>query len=284
MKRKLLLVIALLALPLSGCSIISVGYNYADAILKYSINSYASFNNAQKQTINTDVKAFMGWHRKKMLPEYISFLQELQRTEESGAVLKKEDVARFRTGLRTLYVRTLLPAIKPAAKLLSGMSPGQVQEMAQSFARENSKQRDKELGGSIDDRLRKRAERSIDFLENQVGVFSDRQLEKIREMSRQLPFATAIYISQREDYQARLVALLKNNSNEEEITAFLSSWLLAPEANRSADEQSMIFAFENASDEMIANVYQMLTERQKNTLHKNILKYIDTFQELVNKQ
>ena len=283
MNKKLILVVALLLPLLSGCGIISLGYNYADAYLRYSINSYTSFNDAQKETIKQEVNLFMLWHRKKMLPEYSRFLQELQRTAQSGAALRKEDVGRFRSEVRALYVKTLQPAVRPAASLLGASDAAQIQELEKSFAKENKKQKDKELAGSKDEQLRKRAERTVDFLENLVGGFNDKQLEKIRDMSHNLPFATAIYIRQREANQARLIELLSNNRSEEEIAAFLNSWLLTPEAITSPDERDTMRNFEAASDEMIASVYQMLTDRQKKTLLKNIQKYIDTMQELASR-
>jgi len=280
MKLRLIIIFVLLASMLSGCAIISVGYNYADAYLRYSINSYTSFNDAQKEIIHKEVDDFMQWHRNYMLPEYVSFLRELQQTAQSDAALKKQDVARLRSRVRTLYVKTLQPTVRPAASLLSAVDEEQIDELVKSFAKENNKQKNKELDGSLDDRLRKRSERTIDFLENLVGGFSDKQLEKIREMSHQLPYATALYIQVREDNQARLVELLKNKKSEAEISAFLAAWLLTPDANRSRDEQGTMRAFENASDEMIVSVYQMLTDRQKKTLLKNIQKYIDIFQDL----
>ena len=280
MKLRLIIIFVLLASMLSGCAIISVGYNYADAYLRYSINSYTSFNDAQKEIIHKEVDDFMQWHRNYMLPEYVSFLRELQQTAQSDAALKKQDVARLRSRVRTLYVKTLQPTVRPAASLLSAVDEEQIDELVKSFAKENNKQKNKELDGSLDDRLRKRSERTIDFLENLVGGFSDKQLEKIREMSHQLPYATALYIQVREDNQARLIELLKNKRSEAELSAFLSAWLLTPDANRSRDEQGILRAFENASDEMIVSVYQMLTDRQKKTLLKNIQKYIDIFQDL----
>ena len=283
MNKKLIFVVALLFPLLSGCGIISIGYNYADAYLRYSINSYTSFNDAQKETIKQEVNLFMLWHRKKMLPEYSRFLQELQRTAQSGAAFRKEDVGRFRSEVRALYVKTLQPAVRPAASLLVASDAAQIQELEKSFAKENKKQKDKELAGSKDEQLRKRAERTVDFLENLVGGFNDRQLEKIRDMSHNLPFATAIYIRQREANQARLIELLSNNRSEEEIAAFLNSWLLTPEAITSPDERDTMRNFETASDEMIASVYQILTDRQKKTLLKNIQKYIDTMQELASR-
>lgn len=283
MNKKLIFVAALLFPLLSGCGIISIGYNYADAYLRYSINSYTSFNDAQKETIKQEVNLFMLWHRKKMLPEYSRFLQELQRTAQSGAALRKDDVGRFRSEVRALYVKTLQPAVRPAAGLLGASDAAQIQELEKSFAKENKKQKDKELAGSKDEQLRKRAERTVDFLENLVGGFNDRQLEQIRDMSHNLPFATAIYIRQREANQARLIELLSKNRGEEEIAAFLNSWLLTPEAITSPDERDTMRNFETASDEMIASVYQALTDRQKKTLLKNIQKYIDTMQELASR-
>jgi len=282
MNKKLIFVVALLLL-LSGCGIISIGYNYADAYLRYSINSYTSFNDAQKETIKQEVNLFMLWHRNRMLPEYTRFLQAVQHTAQSGAALKKEDVARFRNEARALYVKTLQPAVRPAAKLLSGIDAAQIQELEKSFAKENKKQKDKELGGEQGERLRKRAERTVDFLENLVGGFNDKQLEQIREMSHKLPFATGIYIGQREHNQARLIELLNSHAEEGEIAAFLNSWLLTPEAITSPEERSTMHGFEIASDEMIVSVYQMLTDRQKKTLLKNIQKYIDTMQDLASR-
>ena len=282
MKSRLKLVIALLILQLSGCSIVAIGYNYADAYLRYSINSYATFNDVQKDAIKKEVGIYMAWHRNNMLAQYVIYLQELQQAGQSAAPLTQADVARFRSEVRALYVKTLQPAIRPAAQILSGTGPEQMEELAQSFSKENKKQRDKELSSMPDEQLRKRAEKIIDFVENLVGNLKDEQLEKIREMNRHLPFVSDIYINRREDNQAGLIELLKNHKAEDEIAAFLSSWLLAPEVTRTADERSIMLAFEKASDEMIVTVYQMLTERQKKTLLKNIQKYIDTFQELKN--
>ena len=283
MKTKLMLLVVLLLLPLSGCGIIAIGYNYADAYLRYSINSYASFNAAQKEVVAHEVETYMRWHRKNMLPEYVGFLQTLQATAQAGAPLEKGDVSRYRARLRALYVQTLQPAVRPAASLLRGISAAQIEELVESFAKENNKRRSKELSGNAGEQLRKRAERTIDFMESLVGGFSDRQLEQIRAMSGKLPFATAIYIRQREDNQARLLELLRQGKSEEEIADFLTVWLIAPEAGRNPDEQAIMLAFEQSSDEMIATVYRTLSERQRKTLLKNIVKYIDTFQEMARK-
>lgn len=280
MKRMRLYFVVLFLLTMSGCSIVSVGYNYAGAYLRYSINSYAAFNTVQKERITKEVDDFMLWHRKLILPQYVGFLQELQGIVLAGHALNKEDVTRLRVEVRKLYVKTLQPTVKPAASLLSGIEAVQIEELVTSFARENDKQKDKELSGSLDEQLRKRAERTIDFVENLAGGLTDAQQEKIRELSHNLPFATELYIRLREENQAGLIALLKNNRSERDIAAFLSVWLISPEANRSPEEQKILMSFESAAEEMTVSIFAMLTERQRKTLLKNITKYIDTFQQL----
>ena len=43
----------------SGCGLISIGYNYAPAYLRYSINSYMSYNDQQKAIIRKEVDDYM---------------------------------------------------------------------------------------------------------------------------------------------------------------------------------------------------------------------------------
>lgn len=280
MKKKLITTIILMILPLSGCGIISIGYNYADVYLRYTINSYADFNDAQKQFIRQQVDLYMLWNRKAMLPEYVKFLQELQHTVQSGNGLKKEDVTAYRIEARALYVKTLQPTVAPAAALLSEAEPQQIEQLVHSFAGENKKQRDKELSGDRDEQLRKRAERTIDFIENLVGNFSDDQLGHIRDASRKLPFASALYLQMKEDNQTMLIELMKQKSSKEKLANFLSLWLMMPEKFRSPEEQNLLHDFELASDQLIVDIYTGLSERQKNTLLSNIGKYIDSFQNL----
>ena len=138
------------------------------------------------------------------------------------------------------------------------------------------------MNGSLEQQLRARTERSIDFIENLTGGLTDKQLQQLRELNNKLPFATPLYLAQREDNQNKLIELLKLKPDDPAtaIATALNSWIVTPELNRSPEDQSVIHAFESGSDEMIVTVYQTLNERQKKTLLTSIAKYINTFQEL----
>ena len=278
MKR--IFIFLILLLPLSGCSLVSVGYNNADLYLRYSINGYTTFDNTQKQEIKKEVDDYLLWHRRNMLPEYSSALRDLLLIVQSGKELKSEDVLRIKAAGRALYVKTLQPAVEPAASLLSDLDSAQVEELVLSLAKENSKHRDKYLSGSEEHKLRKRAERTIDFTEHLVGGLTDIQLEKIKELSYKLPFVSDLYLSFRENKQAGLIGLIGNKKGANDIASYLSAWLTMPEAGRSQEEQSILLSFERGAEEMAIEVYAILNEQQKNTLVKNLTKYIETFTQL----
>lgn len=283
MKKNLFLVVAPLLLLVSACSVLSFSYNNADIYLKYTINGYATFDEGQKETINKNLEVFMRWHRKEMLNEYVSLLLDIQSNLRAKTSIKADDVARFRNNVRVLYIRTLQPVVRPAASLLGSLNQSQLDELVESLARENKKVREKELGDSLDQQLRIRAEKIVDFIQDLVGDLSEEQLEKIRATSNKLPLARVVYVRAREENQASLIALLKQKKGVEEVEAFLSAWLLTPEINRTTEERSILKDFESAADNLIVSTYAMLTETQRMALLKNIKNYSDTFLQLAAK-
>ena len=273
--RKSLFIVLAFALLCCGCSTIGLVYRNADWYLQHKINGYTSFNAQQKKLILQDVSDYMHWHRKNALPEYINFLQNLNGAAQSGGQLKVENVTLLRAQLMNLYRMTLEPAIRPTAEILSMLDSGQIQELGRNLAEEIQKQKHEELDISHDEYLDNRADKTISFLEWLAGNLSSEQERKIREMSRHLPVVIDIYIQHRAANQSRLIALLNDHADKEKIAAFLSSWLLTPEASRLPRQQRVIESFETASDEMIAQIHGLLTVAQKQHIHKIISSYID---------
>ena len=279
MKKSLFIIIAF-ALFSCGCSTVSLFYRNADWYLQHKIDGYTSFNARQEETIRREISNYLDWHRKYALPEYIIFLQNLNGTAQYDGQVKTEKVALLRGQMMSLYRKSLAPAIKPAAEILSSLDSRQIQELERNLAEENNKQKREELDMGRDAYLDKRAYKTLDFLEGLVGNLSREQRQKVREMSRRLPLVRDIYIEQRATNQGRLIKLLSDHAGADRIAALISLWILTPDAARTAQQQHDIRAFETASDEMIANIQGMLTIRQKSHLHKEISRYIDELQNL----
>ena len=274
MKKSLCLILAI-ALLISGCNMVNLIYRNADWYLQHKINGYTSFNAQQKKIITQEVSDYMNWHRKKALPEYITFLQNLNGAAQYDGRLSSGEIARLREQVLELYKMTLAPAIRPTAEILSSLDDGQIRELEKSLSEENQKQIHEQLDVSRDDYLDKRADRTVHFLEWLAGNLNKAQEQKVREMSRRLPFVSDIYIRQRVANQGRLISLLNEHAGTEQISAFLSLWILTPEATRSPQQQHAVETFKLASDDMIADIHGMLTARQKDHIHKTISSYID---------
>ena len=274
MKKSLCLILAI-ALLISGCNMVNLIYRNADWYLQHKINGYTSFNAQQKKIITQEVSDYMNWHRRKALPEYITFLQNLNGAAQYDGRLSSGEIARLREQVLELYKMTLAVAIRPTADILSSLDDGQIRELEKSLSEENQKQIHEQLDVSRDDYLDKRADRTVHFLEWLAGNLNKAQEQKVREMSRRLPFVSDIYIRQRVANQGRLISLLNEHAGTEQISAFLSLWILTPEATRSPQQQHAVETFKLASDDMIADIHGMLTARQKDHIHKTISSYID---------
>ena len=264
----------------SGCSMITLGYNHADWILRYRITDYTSFNAQQKDEIHREVDDYLRWHRKNALPEYIAYLKNLNALLSRDAALNAGDVIGIRIESNRLYKKTLVPFIRPTAHVLSTLDEQQIDKLRNMLAKNNRKEEKETLFASAQENLSKRAERHIDFVEQLVGSLSNEQEDKIRELSLRIPFATRAYIEQRETKQANLIALLNAKASEEKIAALFLQWLNTPEAFRTVQQQQAIEAYESSMNEMTVRIFELLTTRQKDYLRKKISSFIDDFQQL----
>jgi len=276
--KKTLFIIFAFALFIGGCSTVNLIYRNADWYLEHKINDYTSFNSRQKDTIRKDVSVYMHWHRTKALPEYIIFLQNLNGAAQYDGRLRVEEIARLRKQLSDLYKQTMVPAINPAAQLLSELDSQQIRELSLTFAKQITKQKKDYLIDGQTENMDKRAERTLDFLGWLAGDLSDEQKQKVTEASRKVPVASLSYIQHREANQARLIALLKDHAGAEKIASFMSSWIITPEATRTPQQQRAIRSFETGTDEMIAMIHGLLTARQKEHIGNLISSYIQEMQ------
>lgn len=278
--KSLCIVFILIMLGCGGCSTVSLGYNHADWLLRYWITDYTSFNAQQKNEIHLEVDSYLRWHRKNALPEYTTFLQNLNALIYRNELPDAADIMRLRKESRRLYQKTMTPFVAPAARLLNTLDKRQIEELRNTLAKKNRKEEKKTLFAGEKENLTKRAERHIALIEKLAGNLSDVQKEKITQMSRNIPFATKYYIEQREAKQTKLILILNNREGEEKIAALLRQWINAPDASRSPQQQQTIEAYETAMDEMTARIFELMTARQKDHLGKKISSYIDDFQKL----
>ncbi len=279
LRRYAFITLVPIVLACSGCSTVTFGYNHGDWLLRYWINGYTSFNEQQREEIHRDVDDYMRWHREHALPEYITFLQQVDALV-GGNVVTAADVMRTKAKLNRLYRLTMTPLVQPAAHVLSTLDRRQIERLRDTLTERNREFREETLSGTDREKLTARAENHIRIVERLVGSLSSEQEEKITQMSTHIPFVTGRYIEEREARQASLIALLDAGAGEDRIAALFRDWIATPGSAASAQEQRAGVAYEDAMNDMIAGIFGLLTDHQKEHLRERISVYIKDLQRL----
>jgi hypothetical protein len=277
--RKVLLVV-LVPLLLSGCNVVTFGYNHADVILRHWANGWGSYNAQQREEIRRDVDQYLAWHRQYALPEYIAFLQNLQALLARDSALTPEDAAHVRAELARLYRLTMMPVARPAAHFLAALSNEQIAELRHNLEKNMRELRHDLLPNGTRENYRARAKEHVKLVERLVGNLSSRQEDEVAALSMRIPFATEEYLKGRAARQAQLLALLENRAGEEKIADFLTTSINAVEVFKPLPDEQANDAYDAALNEMMAKTYALLTVDQRRNLLDKIGDYLAAFQQL----
>lgn len=196
-----------LLFALSGCNAVKVGYNNAQDLAYWWLNSYVQFTAGQRPAIKAELAALHDWHRFNEIPVYIRLLESAQKKvmhDASGKEVcsKVEDV---RERLRILNLQTE-PIIE---KLAPTLSHEQLEHMQRHFDRNNAKWRKDWLDGSQKKRDEHRLKLAIKRAEMFYGKLNDSQHKILQENIRISTFNADTSYEERLRRQADAIATLK---------------------------------------------------------------------------
>jgi len=169
----------LLALLLSGCSAVRLGYSQAPELAYWWLDSYFDFTQAQTTRVRADLAALHAWHRSNELPIYLGLLDKLQRltpgnvTPEQLCELYNEFLPRLNAAADqaepTLTAVTLL------------LKPEQLAQLARQLDKRNETWREDWLDGTPGERRARHVKRLVDRAEGLYGRLDATQRATVRE-------------------------------------------------------------------------------------------------------
>ncbi len=250
------LLAALLAFE-AGCSSVRLAYDNADTLLRWEAKSYLDIHGAQADELDARIAAFLAWHRKAALPEYVKLASEAAARIERG--LSREDLVwGYDSAIRELR-EALRHGIGEGTDLLDRLSEEQIAHLESRFAEDNRDFEHEHLSGTPQKRRKERARRVVERLEDWVGSLSDVQLERVALYSARAP----LYDEQREsEYrrrQAEFAAMLRAHQAGER----LADWALEWERGRSPAYQATVLAEREELLEMLLDIDRTLTAKQR---------------------
>ena len=169
----------LLAILLSGCSAVRLGYSQAPELGYWWLDSYFDFNEAQTTRVRADLAALHAWHRSNELPIYLGLLDKLQRmtpgnvTPDQLCELYNEFLPRLNAAADqaepTLTAVTLL------------LKPEQLAQLARQLDKRNETWREDWLDGTPGERRARHVKRLVDRAESLYGRLDATQRATVRE-------------------------------------------------------------------------------------------------------
>jgi hypothetical protein len=267
-------------LLLAACSSIKLGYNNADTLLVYSLDSYLDLDESQERLARDRVRELLSWHRSTQLHAYARFLDDTERKVGNGS-LTADDVLVFQQAMNEKMMKVGEQAAPELARLALTLQPAQVDHLANKLAKDTSKARREflKLAGkeSLDDRVKAYAGRT----ETWFGSLSKEQLELVRASLGSRPSGQQLWMEERERRQRDLVSVLRRIVEEKPAELIATQWLrdYFAQLAQPADEARRARVQENRRNnaQLIAQLINSATPAQKATLAKKLRGYAQDF-------
>lgn len=275
-----ILLLALLLLLASGCSMLRVGYGHFDSVAAWMVHDYFDLNADQRDLFAQRFERLHNWHRQAQLPEYAKFLSDFQSRAKRG--LREGDMLWLVDGLRQRYARIAVRGAADAADLLATLTPEQIEVFRQQVDKANRKfMREHRINDSEAERRKVVQQRALSQLRDWVGPLNDAQQAKVSAMLQTMPLVDKLRHEDRLRRQREFYALLElRGSNRTVFAQRLRDWLEQWEGGRSAEQARLFDESWKKRAGLYAAIDQTLTPAQRTHLTSKLQDYIDDFREL----
>ena len=268
-------VLASIALLLAACSQLQLGYNNADTVIAYSLDSYLDLDDEQERLARGSIGALHRWHRATQLPGYARLLDDAQR--KVAGPLTAADVLEFNAGARRALTAIGEQAAPDLAKLALTLKPAQVERLAEKLARDTSKARRELVRFAGAESVEQRVDRAVEQAEDWLGSVTPAQRAMIRASLERRPDAQEAWMAERERRSRELVAVMARIRAEQPPPATATDWLrdyfaqLA--APREAERRDRLAAYRQENAELVAQLVNSATPAQRAALAKRLRGY-----------
>ncbi|AHG39914.1 hypothetical protein N018_06515 [Pseudomonas syringae CC1557] len=270
----LLMTVSLLA----GCNQVGLAYRNLDVIIPWTLSDYLDMNSQQKGWLDTRLKEHLSWHCSTQLPSYLAWLDKLEAMVKNDQVTYEGLEARTREAKEA--ISTISREITPSAvELLSRFDDKQVQEMQESFAKDQRKRENKYLDQPLERQIAERADRMEKRLTPWIGKLNQAQKDRIQTWSASLGEQNKAWIENRTRWQNLFLATVQQRQSSDfpqRIAALLQDretfW--TPEYRKAYDQT------EKAAISLIVDVTAMSTPEQRTRLLNRIADMRKDFTEL----
>ena len=253
-----LLALAACLTMLAGCSGLRLAYDNADLWVRWRADQYLDMHGEKRERLHARIAEFLAWHREESLPRYARSLEEGSKRLTDG--LSRDDLLRAYEGGRAQLARDLVAAASRLADTVDTLDAGQIEHLERRFAADNGKFASEFLSGSAESRRARRAERTVERLEDWLGKLSDAQRDRIRRHSNEQPLFDELRDRERKRLQSELIALARARTAQAKLSELALQFVPGrgdPKYVAAAQ------AYTDAYFDMLVDVDRLATPRQR---------------------
>jgi len=269
--------VATLLVALTGCSLVTTAYRYADRIILWKLDQYFDLNRNQRHDLAQRLTPLLDKHRQEALPQYETFLREIGQRVERGLTIPDVDWAyttydRLRTDLFERLVAD-------SGAFLASVDARQVRTFEAALQKDNTKTAHL-VQISTSERLNKQAEATLDWLKDWLGPLTNEQQTQIREWSLALPDVEPMWVAYQQQRRQELVALLHQPRTPEQIARELRSMFVYHDQTAPQSYQDAVRYMRENAKTMALAIDQHMTPEQRRHVVTKLQRLIDQIHDL----
>jgi len=259
---------------LSGCAVMRVAYDSADAFVRWRAGNYLDLHGEQAQDLEERIQAFHRWHRSHALPQYEKLALEAARRLDAG--LSPEDLVWGYDSLKAQASTGLREAATRIAPLLDRLDPSQLAHVERGFAEDNRRFAREFLRGNEEERRARRVKRTVERLEDWVGRLAEPQVERVRQFAERVPPADELRDRDRRRLQGALLDIVRRRKAQASLADLAGDW----ERGREPGYAAAAEAYRRELYAMLLDLDRMLTPRQRARAVVRLQNFADDFRAL----
>lgn len=271
-----LLAICFAAFLLSSCSRVKIVYNHANLLLEHKAHQYLQLSPQADEKLSQEIKAYMAWHRKEMLPTYASVCRKMAQGFR-GAEPEQDNIRLVTPMLSGVWADTVQPMIEPIARAMWSLDQKGIERLAQAYTADSLKQRQLYLDDPAE-ADRRRVRKTLDYVTMFAGIPDARQIRQITDATLAVHMPYEAWVTDRERRKRDLLELLRSHQSELLVEAALHDWWLRSRisGNRVLPGQLDL----REVKQFFLRLTQILTPAQRENTARELESYAAEFDEL----
>lgn len=261
---------------LAGCSL-TLTYRYADWIIIWQVDHYFDLTADQRHDVAERLTPLLARHRHEAIPQYEAFLVQVRQRFERGLTSQDIDWAyatfdRFRADLFDRVVAD-------GGALLASVDSRQVRILEAALQKDHEKAA-RLVQDPAPERLKKRADATLGWVEDWLGFLSKDQEAQIREWSLALPDTQQAWVAYQQQRQQELLALLHQSRTPERIAGELRTMFVYQDHTAPQAYQDAVRQMRAAIKTMVLAIDQQVTADQRRHAVTKLQRFIDQLHDL----